>query len=138
MEIIQQCINMQNMFTFGKRLKKAEHDIIAYDLLFKSSKYINVLSNNLKKVDIYYNLRGEVVTPNSMMEVLVYKMRINRRQIDKGLYAYRYGCEVFADKINTSAKDAIVVPVIIPAGAYYSYNLFGHILSSKVIYPNKF
>ena len=122
------------MFTFGKRLQKVDNDIIAYDLLFKGSKHFTSLG---KDVDIFYNLKGDIITVNSSYKCSLKKMRLNRQRIDSGLYTYRYGFEVFAQRPHCP-KGYVVVPVIIPKGSYYSYNLFGHILSSEVIYPNKF
>ena len=123
-----------DMFTFGKGLKKAKHDIIAYDLLFKSIKRVASLN---KDVNIYYNLKGEVITVNGSYNCHVKKIRLGRTRIDKGLFSYKYGFEVFANR-PPCPEGYVVVPVIIPKDSYYSYNLYGHILSSAVIYPNKF
>lgn len=122
------------MFAFGKRLSRVEHDIIAYDILFFREQYINPLK---KYVKTYNNLAGNIVTPSCKYEYPVSKVRINRVKVDKGLYLYRYGFKTFSAK-PAKQKNCVVVPVIIPAGAYYSYNLFGQILSTEIIYPNKF
>ena len=123
-----------SMFAFGKRLTKVSDDIIAYDVLFRETEYINTLN---KRVNIFVNLRGEVITPNRSYAIPVSRIRNNRHKIDKGLYTYKYGYKTFSKK-PAVGKDSIVVPVIIPKGSYYSQNIFGHILSSEIIYPNKF
>lgn len=122
------------MFAFAKRLTKVECDIIAFDVLFKETEYINTLG---RQVNIYVNLRGEVITPNRSYSIPINKIRVNRKKIDKGLYTYKYGYKTFSQK-PAREKDSIIVPVIIPKGSYCCQNIFGHILSSEVIYPNKF
>lgn len=122
------------MFAFGKRLEKADHDIIGYDLLFRQNRHMSLLERH---VEYFVNMRGDVITPNCSYKMSINKIRSSRHRIDQGLYTYRYGFKVFASKPQ-KVKDTVVVPVIIPKGSYFSYNLFGQILSSEVIYPNKF
>lgn len=122
------------MFAFGKGLKKTDHDIIGYDLLFRQNRHMSLLERH---VEYFVNLRGDVITPSCAYKMSINKIRNSRHRIDQGLYTYKYGFKVFSSKPH-KVKDAVVVPVIIPKGSYYSYNLFGQILSSEVIYPNKF
>lgn len=122
------------MFTFGKRLTKVSHDIIAYDILTKSSRYFRSLD---KYVDVYSNMNGDTIAPSIRYKCSIQKVRLSRTKMDKGLYVYKHGYKVFASK-PALPKNCVIVPVIIPAGAFYSYNLFGQILSTEIIYPNKF
>lgn len=122
------------MFAFGKRLHTVEHDIIAFDILFKQSRHIVTIN---KDVDVFVNLQGEIVTPNRHYTISLNKVRLNRKKMDKGLYQYKYGYKTFSKKPNKE-KGSIIVPVIIPKGAHCCQNIFGSILSTEVIYPNKF
>ena len=121
------------MFTFGKRLTKAQNDIIAYDIVFKSNRFIKSLDKNIY---VFTNLDGSIITPSVHYKTNVQKMRLNRHRMDKGLYLYKHGYKTFCEP--RKQKDGIIVSVIIPAGAYFACNLFGQIISSEIIYPNKF
>lgn len=122
------------MFAFGKGLKQAKNDIIGYDILFTQERYIKPLQKYAK---VFVNLNGDIITPSCRYYQSIHKIRQNRKKVDRGLYTYKYGFKLFASKPK-GIKDAVIVPIIIPRGAYFSYNLFGQMLSSEVIYPNRF
>ena len=121
--------------------KIAERDFYVY-------KIGKIIWNNIFISDI----RGHYYAPNKIVPLIAYSPCIGVYRIDRGYHSYKwialedtYPNERCLDNYNSALKENIslykgccIATFIVPEGAEYFENKYGHIVSSEIIYTGKY